>query len=125
MQDFGVLEKFNYNIIPPKALIIKEVLWSSPRNSWIKCNIDGATLGCPGLSACGGIFKGHDIIFRGCFDEKLPLENAFQAVGALRAIEIAKEKSGNFLWIEIDTQLLVLNFKNKSLIPCSLRYKWE
>jgi len=41
MQDFGVLEKFNCNIRPPKAFIIKDVLWSPSRNGWIKCNIDG------------------------------------------------------------------------------------
>jgi len=55
------------------------------------------TLGFRGVSTCRGIFRDHDVIFRGCFAKKLPLQNAFQAVGALRAIEIAKEKSWNCL----------------------------
>jgi len=36
MHDFRVLKNFNCNLKPPKAYIIKEILWSPPLNGWDK-----------------------------------------------------------------------------------------
>jgi ribonuclease HI len=54
----------------------------------VKCNIDGASRGCPNISTLGGIFRDlggkH---FRG-FSEKLGISNVFRAEvkGVVRAI---------------------------------------
>jgi hypothetical protein len=50
-----------------RALRIIEVLWHPPIHSWIKCNIDGASLGSSGLAACGGIFRNWKGDSLGCF----------------------------------------------------------
>lgn len=55
--DFTVLKLFNVNIHRLKAPTITEVIWRSPLYHWIKCNSDGASLGNPGVSSCGGIFR--------------------------------------------------------------------
>ncbi|MCH84036.1 ribonuclease H protein, partial [Trifolium medium] len=44
--------------------------------------------------------------------------------GVLRAIEIAAQRNWLNLWIETDSSLVVLAFKNSSLIPWSLRNRW-
>jgi hypothetical protein len=36
--------------------VIKDIYWYPPKAYGIKCNIDGATLECPSVAACGGIF---------------------------------------------------------------------
>lgn len=73
------------------------------------------------------MFRGYNANFIGCFAEKLLDGNPFHAevVGALRAIEIAKERHWNNLWIEIDSQLLVSTFKKDYMSPCSLRNIWS
>lgn len=88
-------------IKPPRAPTIKKLFWSPPLPDWVKCNIDGATIGKPGISYCGGIFRDSDTNFLGCFAEKLPLGNAFQGEisEAIRAIEIAFDKNWNSLGV--------------------------
>lgn len=63
--DFTILKTFSCVIHNPKAPMIKEVLWNPPQVNWLKCNIDGASSGNPGISACRGIFRNHnsDAIF--------------------------------------------------------------
>jgi predicted ferric reductase len=43
MTDFTILKKFKVSVHPPRAPIIKEVLWQPPRFNWLKCNTDGAS----------------------------------------------------------------------------------
>jgi hypothetical protein len=88
--------------IPPRAPIIKEVIWRPSLSSWAKCNTDGASIAS--ASACGGLFWNHNADLLGCFAEKLDYVSAFFAeLGAvLRAIEIAVYKNWSNLWIETD-----------------------
>jgi hypothetical protein len=102
VRDFSVLKKFNVCIHPPKVSSLKEVIWQPPLPNWVKCNTDGAFTG---LSAsCGGIFRNS---------------SAFQAelCGVMTAIEIAASKDWNNLWLETDSSLVVLAFKNGNLVP--------
>jgi hypothetical protein len=57
MQEFQLLKAFSIKVIPPNVPRIKEVYWYPPKACWVKCNIDGTALVCPGLAACGGIFR--------------------------------------------------------------------
>jgi hypothetical protein len=94
MTDFLVLKACNVNINPPKAPVIKEVIWIPPIPFWTKCNTDGAALGCPGQASCAGVFRNNLALFLGCFTLNIGQATAFQAelLGVMQAIEIARLK---------------------------------
>jgi hypothetical protein len=91
MSDFSIMKAFNVCTHPPKAQVIKEVLWQPPLLDWIKCNTDGAAHGSPGMSACGGILRNSSSMCVGWFPQNLSFYNALYAelVGAMKAIELA------------------------------------
>jgi hypothetical protein len=60
IRDFSFLKLFGISIHHPRAMVIKEIIWQSPVVSWIKCTIDGASSGNPGIASCGGIFRDSD-----------------------------------------------------------------
>ncbi|MCI14308.1 ribonuclease H protein [Trifolium medium] len=70
-------------------------MWQPPLNTWIKCNIDGASKGNPGIAGCGGIFRNHAADMLYCFAEPLGFASAYQAElsAAMAAIEIAFKKN--------------------------------
>lgn len=57
MLEFTIMKACKVNIKPPKAPIIKEVIWSPPLHSWIKINTDGASTKNPIKASAGGIFR--------------------------------------------------------------------
>jgi hypothetical protein len=61
ISDFILLKKLNVIIHPPKAPIIKEVIWQPPPLDWVKCNTDGACVG--NASSCGSIFRNNNADF--------------------------------------------------------------
>ncbi|GAU50263.1 hypothetical protein TSUD_409090 [Trifolium subterraneum] len=73
-----------------------KVNWIPPPNLWIKCNSDGASKGCPGLSACGGIFRDCRGTFVGGFSCNLGISNSLFAelTAAIMTIEIAHDRDG-------------------------------
>jgi len=91
ISDFVILKHFEVIIKPPKAPIIKEVLWNPPIFNWVKCNTRGASLGNPGQSACGGLFRNSTSDFLGAFAINLGINSTFNSElnGAMVAIEIA------------------------------------
>lgn len=58
-----MLKNFSATTHPRKDSNPITVLWTTPRLGWIKVNTDGASRGCPGLAASGGIFRDS----QGCF----------------------------------------------------------
>ena len=125
--DFTILKVFSCKIRHPKAPQIREVFWFPPHSNWIKCNIDGASSGNPGNSACGGIFRDHnsDVIL--CFTEPLGICTAFQAelCAFMRAVEIISQNHWNNIWIETDSSLAVLASKSSNQVPWHLRNRWN
>jgi ribonuclease HI len=105
---------------------IKEVIWHPPVFNWIKCNIDGACKGNPGLSSCGGIFRNSEAAFIGAFACNLGISNSLSAElhGAMFAIEIASQKGWTHLWLETDSVLVTLAFKSIKIVPWQLRNRW-
>ncbi|PNX68777.1 ribonuclease H, partial [Trifolium pratense] len=59
IRDFTILKHFKVKIHHPRPPVIKEIVWHPPLLNWTKCNIDGASKGNPGLSACGGVFRNN------------------------------------------------------------------
>ncbi|XP_058770393.1 uncharacterized protein LOC131644024 [Vicia villosa] len=125
--DFQLLMSFNIKLNPPKTIIVKEFLWHPPVLHWIKCNTDGTSAGTPQIAACGGIFRDHAGNHLGSFSNRIGHGNAFVAelVGAILAIEIAKQKNWNNLWIETDSKLVVLAFSKPFIVPWAIRNRWE
>jgi ribonuclease HI len=128
IRDYIILKKFNVNIHNPKVSIVKEIVWQPPLLNCVKCNIDGASKGNPGLSSCGGIFRNNNVDFLLGFAEPLGFASSYLAElqGALRAIEVAHQMNWKNLWIETDSVLVVLAFKNPNLhVAWSLRNRWH
>lgn len=112
---------------PQKEFDSKPILWKMPRLGWIKANIDGASLGSPGLLASGGIFHDSHGVFLGVFALHIGIFVAFRAkiLAEINALELAFSHNWHALWLEIDSTLLVDAFKNPSMIPWDLRNKWD
>jgi len=127
MQKFRILKALKVNIKPPRAPIIKEVIWSPPLSSWIKANTDGAATKNPSRAAAEGIFRDSDSNYIGCFSQFLGIQNALYAelVATMTAIEIAYNNCYVNLWLETDSQLVILAFKSSSVVPWILRNRWH
>jgi len=127
MQEFRFLKACKVNIRPPRAPTIKEVIWSPPLTSWIKANIDGASTKNPIKAFLGGIFRNSESICMGCFFQLLGPKNALYAelVAAMTAIEIAYNKGFLNLWLESNSQLVILAFKSNMAVPWELRNRWQ
>lgn len=128
IRDFTIMKHFKVSTHQPRAPIIKEIRWHPPLPNWKTCNIDGAFNGNPGISACGGIFKGHhEVDLMCCFSEPLGITSAYHAelCGAMRAIKIAHQRNWSILWLETDSALVVLAFKKSNQVPWSLRNRWN
>ena len=126
MFEFMILKAFNIIIHPPKAPTIKEVLWQPPLSNWTKVNTDGVLVKNPMKAACGGIFRDNNASFKGGFAQNTETGSSYSAelLVAILAIEIAYSKNWHNLWLETDSQLVLLAFRSKTLIPCELRNRW-
>ena len=125
MTDFIILNKFNVMIHPPKAPKIIEVLWNPPTFQCIKCNTDGSANHA--TSACGGIFRDKYSNFLLCFAQNTGQGTAFQAelCGAVKAIELAHLYQWKYLWLKVDSALVVHAITNNSLVPWKIRNRWN
>ena len=125
--DFVLLNAFSVKINYENAPRIKEIIWQPPVFEWIKCNIDGAAVGNLGPASCGGIYRDNSGEFLGDFAYNLGITNSLNAElnGAMYAIELAAQKGWGHIWLETDSTLVTLAFKNKKIVPCQLRNRWE
>jgi ribonuclease HI len=75
------------------------------------------------MAACGGIFRDSSAATLGCFARNLGVTYAFYAelIGVMMAIEIATLKGWPLLWIETDSIMVTLAFKNATMLPWHLR----
>lgn len=126
MTEFVIMKTFKVNIHPPKAPSIKEVIWQPPIQQWIKLNTDGAMIKNPCRASCASIFRDNNSIFKGGFAQNVETDSPFveEMMAALVAIEIAFDRGWHNLWLETDSQLILLAFKAKNMIPCTLRNRW-
>jgi len=125
--DFVFLKAFSFKINYGNAPRIKEIIWQPPVFNWIKCNIDGASVGNLGPSVFGGIFQDRNAEFLGAFSYNLGITNSLVAElnGAMYAIELAHQKGWNHIWLETDSMLVTLAFRSKNIVPWHLRNRWE
>ena len=88
------LKNLNVPGVLRKSPKITEVFWIPPHLLWTKCNTDGMALGCPGVSAIGGIFRNFRGFSKGCFCLNIGINTAFVAelLAFMQAVEIAWDK---------------------------------
>jgi len=71
MLEFNILKACKVNIKPPTAPSIKEVIWFPPLASWVKVNIDGASIKNSARASASGIFRDFEGVYIGCFSQFL------------------------------------------------------
>ncbi|GAU31405.1 hypothetical protein TSUD_370540 [Trifolium subterraneum] len=128
LRDFSVWKCFKVEIHPSKPVVLKEICWQPPVLNWLKCNIDGASIGNPGLASCAGVFRDASADFVLGFAEPLGVATSFFAelCGAMRAIEIAYHNHWQNIWVETDSTLVITAFqKQNHIVPWSLRNRWK
>ena len=127
MLEFSILKACKVNIKPPRASLIKEVIWAPPMLSWVKVNIDGASIKNPTRAATGGIFRNYEGVCLGGFSQFLGDANVLYAelIAAMNAIEIAALMGFTNVWLESDSQLVILAFKFNIVVPWGLRNRWK
>lgn len=122
IDEFLILKCFLVGGHPPKAPMIKQVIWTPPLCKWVKCNTDGSAKGSPGWAACGGIFWDYRASFVGCSAVNLGISYSLHAelTGVMWAIDIAANKGWSNLWLECDSSLAVAAFQSGRGIPWKL-----
>ena len=76
IHDFIILKNFKATYHPRNNYLPIPVRWHFPRKDWIKVNIDGSSLGSPGVSAGGAIFRDSLGVFLGAFSFHISLASA-------------------------------------------------
>jgi len=109
------------NIHPPKALIIKEVIWCPLLTRWLKVNTDGALTKNPTKVVFGVIFRDSNNVCHCCSAHNLNTESTF--IGEISRVMKAI-KNWNNLWLETDSRLVLLAFRADHMVPWSLRNIW-
>ena len=126
MQEFSILKACNVSVKPPRAPIIREVVWTPPISPRIKINTDGACVKNPVKASTGGIFRNNEGCCVGCFAQSLGDGNALVAElsAVITAVELAASKGYWNVWLESDSQLVLQAFKSNMIIPWSLINRW-
>ncbi|XP_042501990.1 uncharacterized protein LOC122079520 [Macadamia integrifolia] len=108
-----------------KPLSILEVFWCRPDFSWIKLNVDGCSLGNPGNSGAGGVFRNHRGLVVGSFKKFLGVHTNYytEFTALMEGILKAKELQVDALWIEMDSVAMVVALQSKS-IPWFVLQDW-
>jgi ribonuclease HI len=125
--EFTIMKSCKVNIRPPRAPSIKEIIWAPPLPSWIKINTDGAAIKNPSRAAVGGIFRNSDGACLGGFSQFIgPADALFaELTAAMNAIELAASKGFSNVWLESDSQLVIMAFNSKLVVPWELKNRWE
>lgn len=106
--------------------MLKDIIWMSPLNNLIKCNTNGVFLGVSRPVIYGGIFRDFEVRFFFSFSININIFFSLQKeiIGVTKAIELARQKEWNNLWLETDSTILYSAFKNSALIYRQLRNIW-
>ena len=102
------------------------MIWCPLLARWLKVNTDGALTKNLTKAVYGVIFRDSNNVCHCCFAQNLNTESTFigEISRAMKAIEIAIEKNWNNLWLETDSQLVLLAFRAEHMVPWFLRNIW-
>ncbi|XP_024640596.1 uncharacterized protein [Medicago truncatula] len=101
------------------------VYWKAPLAPWIKLNTDGSLIGSH--AACGGLFRDHRGSLLGAFVCNIGTSTVFYAevYAFLLALEYAAQNGWRNVWLESDSTIALLVFKNRSLVLVLLHNGWH
>ena len=78
----------------------------------------------------GGVFRNDKGLFMGAFYSSLDIPSSPSSVAAevmavIKAIEIAWVRDWKFVWLEVDSSLVLVFLKSPWLVPWQLRVLWK
>jgi len=93
----------------------------------IVSSVDGASIENPGPSSCRGIFRNSNVEFLGAFAYNMGITNSLvvELNEAMFAIEMARQRGWDHIWLETNSMLVTLAFNSKSIMPWQPRNRWE
>ncbi|XP_042954647.1 uncharacterized protein LOC122291062 [Carya illinoinensis] len=120
-QDEGVLHCFNMPINMMRHEIVIPVKWKSPKQGWVKLNVDGCSLGNPGPSGAGGIIRDDkgNMLCGFAVDTGHNSNNHAELMGLLHGLRHIGFMGFVLVEIELDS-MLVLNWLRNN--RCGLWY---
>lgn len=91
-------------------------VWSSSSS---RDNIDGASLGSPGLASSASICRDPVGLFLSAFAQYIGVANAFRAelMAAILAIKLVVLRGGSSLWLESDSTLVISALNRFDIVP--------
>ncbi|XP_026397198.1 uncharacterized protein LOC113291932 [Papaver somniferum] len=122
-----ILDFLGIKSLPPKMPKAISVKWKSRIPGWIKANIDGCSIGNPGPSGCGMVFRDSHGLDKGCLAQNLGFNNSSWAelYGAIYALRLACAKRIQRLWLECDSIFVLQAIKNPDLVTWTLSTHWS
>ncbi|KEH29879.1 transmembrane protein, putative [Medicago truncatula] len=108
MTKFSILKTFKVDIHPPRAPLIKEVIWFPLIPPWIKCNIDGSSINNFYVASARAVFRNSGVC--------IVLLNILALVIYVKCF--------NNLWLETYSKLVLLAFANTALVPWPIKNRW-
>ncbi|XP_043699851.1 uncharacterized protein LOC122650507 [Telopea speciosissima] len=125
VNDLMLAKFFKVDTATPKLKQNLEIRWKAPPVGWWKLNIDGSSIGNPGYSGAGGIFRNHLGVTRRCFSIFQGIGTNFQAKMAAFSIGIneVKDLEVERLWVECDSATVVTGILS-SKIPWDFLQRW-
>jgi len=119
--DANILDAFSVSSHNRRVRDILMVSWKAPTAPWIKVNTDGSLIGTH--AACGRLFLDHLGSLLGAFSCNIGHYMVFYAevYAFLLALEYADQHGWRNIWLESDSTSALMVFKNRSLVPVSLR----
>ncbi|XP_024161372.1 uncharacterized protein LOC112168480 [Rosa chinensis] len=118
-----VLKCFGASCNPRNAPTVFEVIWRPPPSGWVKVNTDGAWRRGLGVGGYGGVFRNDQRCFIGAFSSSLDIPSSVAAVvmAVIKAIELAWVRDWNYVWLEVDSQILLDLLCSPMLAPCTTK----
>ncbi|KAL6124174.1 hypothetical protein ACLB2K_076689 [Fragaria x ananassa] len=98
-----------------------------PRSDWVKVNTDGVWRKGLGVSGYGGVFKNHQGRFIGAFSSSLdiPSSVAAKVMAVIKAIELAWISDWKYVWLEVDSQIVLDLLRSPMSAPLQLHVLWK
>ncbi|XP_024155999.1 uncharacterized protein LOC112163979 [Rosa chinensis] len=108
-----------------RAPIFIPVHWKRPPAPWLKVNTDGSFQD-ENHAGFGGVFRYCNGSFKGAYCSKALAKSVIEVelLAVIEAIQIAKARQWNNLWLETDSALVIHYFNSPLLIPWNLRVAW-
>lgn len=116
VDDLFILQKVEVQPLYSRALRVISITWHFSQLYWLKVNIDGAALGSLGIAGGGRVFRNTRGFVKCCF--AAPFGVAFavktELLYVIHALELAKDKAWDWIWLECDSKCVVDLIDSKS-----------